>query len=53
MVIKNAQQLFERMLSEANSAEKQISRALPKMAKAADNEQLVEAFQHHLEETQG
>src|SRR5690625_2735936 len=53
MVIKNAQQLFERMLSEANSAEKQITRALPKMARAADNEQLVEAFQHHLEETQG
>lgn len=53
MVIKNAQELFMRLLSETNSAEKQITRALPKMARAADDPQLVEAFQHHLEETQG
>ncbi len=32
-------------------AEKQIVRALPKMAKAATNEELQTALQHHLEET--
>jgi ferritin-like metal-binding protein YciE len=53
MVIKDPQELFMRLLSEANSAEKQMTRALPKMARAAHNEKLVEAFQHHLEETQG
>lgn len=53
MVIKNAQELFIRLLSEANSAEKQMTRALPKMARAADDQKLVEAFKEHLEETQG
>ena len=53
MVIKNANELFVRLLSETNSAEKQITRALPKMARAADDPKLVEAFKHHLEETQG
>ncbi|MCC5884534.1 MAG: ferritin-like domain-containing protein [Halomonas sp.] len=53
MMIKNAQELFMRLLSETNNAEKQISRALPKMARAAHDQKLVEAFQHHLEETQG
>ncbi|NIC06211.1 ferritin-like domain-containing protein [Billgrantia bachuensis] len=53
MKIDSPQELFARMLSETNSAEKQITRALPKMARAADDPKLVEAFQHHLEETQG
>ncbi|MGR4069313.1 ferritin-like domain-containing protein [Halomonas sp. LR3S48] len=53
MKINNPQELFTRMLSETNSAEKQITRALPKMARAADDPKLVEAFEHHLEETQG
>ncbi|MGQ4878931.1 ferritin-like domain-containing protein [Billgrantia sp. LNSP4103-1] len=53
MKIDSPQDLFMRLLSETNSAEKQITRALPKMARAADDQQLVEAFQHHLEETQG
>ncbi|MDR3534041.1 MAG: ferritin-like domain-containing protein [Rhodopila sp.] len=34
-------------------AERQILKALPKMAKAAANPQLKEAFTHHREETQG
>lgn len=34
-------------------AERQILKALPKMAKAATNPQLKEAFTHHREETQG
>jgi ferritin-like metal-binding protein YciE len=34
-------------------AEKQLTRALPKMARAASNGQLKEAFTQHLEETRG
>src|SRR5229473_7417062 len=34
-------------------AEKQLVKALPKMAKAASNEELKEAFESHLEETKG
>jgi ferritin-like metal-binding protein YciE len=34
-------------------AERQIMKALPKMAKAASNDHLREAFMHHREETQG
>lgn len=37
MVIKSANELFVRLLSETNSAEKQMTRALPKMARAADD----------------
>lgn len=33
-------------------AEKQLTKALPKMAKAAESEELREAFQHHLQQTQ-
>ncbi|MEC9482636.1 MAG: ferritin-like domain-containing protein [Halomonas sp.] len=53
MVIKDANDLFVRLLSEINSAEKQITRALPKMARAADDPKLVDAFKEHLEETRG
>ena len=53
MVIKTPNDLFVRLLSEINSAEKQITRALPKMARAADDPKLAEAFKEHLEETRG
>lgn len=53
MIIRNGQEMFMHMLSETNSAEKQMTRALPRMARAADEKKLTEAFQHHLEETQG
>ncbi|GAB2788879.1 ferritin-like domain-containing protein [Halomonas shantousis] len=53
MVIKDANDLFMRLLSEINSAEKQITRALPKMARAADDPKLADAFREHLEETRG
>jgi ferritin-like metal-binding protein YciE len=33
-------------------AEKQLTKALPKMAKAAKSDQLRQAFEHHLDETQ-
>ena len=35
------------------NAEKQLTKALPKMAKASTNDELREAFETHLEETQG
>ncbi|MHB0774832.1 YciE/YciF ferroxidase family protein [Halomonas sp. WWR20] len=53
MVIKDADGLFMRLLSEINSAEKQITRALPKLARAADDPKLADAFKEHLEETRG
>ncbi len=53
MVIKTPNDLFVRLLSEINSAEKQITRALPKMARAADDAKLANAFKEHLEETRG
>lgn len=53
MVIRDANDLFVRLLSEMNSAEKQITRALPKMARTADGPKLREAFEEHLEETHG
>lgn len=43
--------IFEKELNDIYSAEKQIIEALPKMAKAADSEDLQDAFQHHLEQT--
>jgi ferritin-like metal-binding protein YciE len=40
-------------LKDLYSAEKQITRALPKMAKAATTEELRNAFKTHLEQTKG
>ncbi len=40
-------------LKDLYDAEKQLVKALPKMAKAASNEELKEAFESHLEETKG
>ena len=48
----NTQELFEGEIRDLYDAEKQITKALPRMAKAADNEELKEAFQHHLDQTQ-
>lgn len=53
MAIKTLEDLFIHDLSDVYSAEKQITRALPKMARAATDEKLVAAFQQHLEETHG
>ncbi|MGD8204046.1 ferritin-like domain-containing protein [Pantoea alhagi] len=53
MSIKTLEEMFIHDLSDVYSAEKQISRALPKMARAASDENLIEAFKTHLEETQG
>ncbi|CAI2040550.1 Domain of uncharacterised function (DUF892) [Serratia fonticola] len=53
MTITTLKELFNHDLSDVYSAEKQITKALPKMARAATNTQLVDAFKVHLEETQG
>ena len=45
--------LFIHELSDVYSAEKQITKALPRMARASTNPKLAEAFKSHLEETQG
>jgi ferritin-like metal-binding protein YciE len=39
-------------IKDLHSAEKMILKALPKMAKAASDAQLRDAFEHHLEQTQ-
>ena len=40
-------------LRDTYDAEKQLTKALPKLAKAASNPKLRDAFESHLEETQG
>jgi ferritin-like metal-binding protein YciE len=52
MKSKGFTDLFEHELKDLYSAEKQLTKALPKMAKASTNEQLKEAFESHLEETE-
>lgn len=51
--VKTLEDLFIHELSDIYSAEKQITRALPKMARAATNKNLKAAFEAHLEETRG
>lgn len=53
MATKTLQDLFVHMLSDIYSAEKQLTKSLPKMARAASNPKLSAAFEIHLEETQG
>jgi ferritin-like metal-binding protein YciE len=50
---KTLNDLFLMSLKDMYYAEKQILRALPKMAKAAESEELREAFLTHRDETQG
>jgi ferritin-like metal-binding protein YciE len=49
---KTLNDLFVEALKDVYHAEKQILRALPKMAKAAESEELRQAFQTHREETE-
>lgn len=53
MQIKTLEDLFRHLLSDTYSAEKQLIRALPKLARAAHDPLLKEAFRSHLEETRG
>ena len=48
-----SEEAFIHELSDIYSAEKQMTKALPKLAKASTNPQLAEGFTLHLEETQG
>jgi ferritin-like metal-binding protein YciE len=45
--------LYVEELKDLYSAENQITKALPKMAKAASSEELREGFEEHLEQTKG
>jgi ferritin-like metal-binding protein YciE len=53
MPIKTVSELFIHEISDTYSAEKQMTRSLPKMAKAATDPELAAAFETHLEETRG
>jgi ferritin-like metal-binding protein YciE len=50
---KNLEDLFYETLKDIYYAEKTIVKALPKMAKNANSDELRQAFEQHLEETQG
>jgi ferritin-like metal-binding protein YciE len=51
MELESLQDLYIHELKDLYSAEKQLTKALPKMAKAATNKQLADGFKLHLEET--
>jgi ferritin-like metal-binding protein YciE len=50
---KDLNDLFYETLKDIFHAEKQILKALPKMARAANSDELRQAFETHREETQG
>ncbi|SFP85830.1 YciE/YciF ferroxidase family protein [Parafilimonas terrae] len=50
---ENLSKIFEDTLKDIYWAEKHLSKALPKMSKAAYDEQLSAAFDNHLKETEG
>ena len=52
MKIKSLRDLFVHELKDLYSAEKQLTKVLPKMAKAASHEELKAAFEEHLEVTE-
>jgi len=45
-------ELFLEELADIYSAEQQLTKALPKMAKAAESDELREAFEEHLQQTE-
>src|SRR5438093_2948974 len=45
--------LLQEELKDIYDAEKQLTKALPKMAKKASAEELKDAFEEHLQQTQG
>lgn len=51
MPLKTIEDLFVRELSDAYSMEKQMTRSLPRLARAASDPELAAAFESHLEET--
>jgi ferritin-like metal-binding protein YciE len=53
MAAENLQELFVNELRDIYDAERQLTKALPKMAKAAASDELRAAFEEHLEATRG
>ena len=53
MKLERLEQLYISELRDLYSAENQLLKALPKMAKGASSPQLKEAFEQHLEQTKG
>jgi len=53
MAAETLHDAFEEELKDVLSAEKQLLKALPKMAKAATHEDLKAGFEEHLEQTKG
>lgn len=51
--MRTLEDLFLHLLKDIYYAEKQITKALPKMAKATDTRELKKAFENHLKETEG
>lgn len=53
MAVDTIEKLFIEELKDLHSAEKQITKTLPKLIEAATSPDLKKAFQHHLRETEG
>jgi ferritin-like metal-binding protein YciE len=53
MKMESLQELYIHHLKDLYSAEKQLTKALPKMAKAASSDELRKGFEQHLRETEG
>lgn len=53
MKVENLRELLVDELRDLYSAETQLTKALPKVAKAASDGQLKKAIEHHLKETEG
>jgi ferritin-like metal-binding protein YciE len=53
MELNKLQDLFLDVLKDTYDAEHQITKALPKMAKATNNPELKAAFEEHLQQTEG
>lgn len=53
MPVKTLQDAFVHELSDMYNAEQQLTKALPKMAEAASDSALADAFETHLKETEG
>jgi ferritin-like metal-binding protein YciE len=51
MKLQNLKDLYIHELKDLHSAEKQITKALPKMAEAAGSDELATAFREHLDQT--
>jgi ferritin-like metal-binding protein YciE len=50
---KTVQDMLTDEIKDLYSAEKQLTKAIPKMAKGSNNQELRKAFSHHLKETEG